>query len=510
MLPETQNMIKKQITAVIVAASLLAVLGVLYFTVIKPAIDEASAVVEETPETLDGEELGASNRFYMYSHLDRSEMASIEIMNETGSYKLVADGSGSFYIDGFQGIALDDSKVASLVATCGSPLSKTRVTADASAEKLAEYGLANPAACWIITDNNGKRYKVNVGRELLTGGGYYCSFAGRNSVYVLDTTLSETVLKPKEVFVTPYIVFGISKDDYYTVDDFSIFRGKDKFITVGKVPKEKQNSPDAIVEYTLTYPAPYYPDTETYANILLGFTSFTGDSTYKLGVTEKELAECGFDDPEYTVSFSYGGQKYYFFVTEADEDNYYVLSGIYTEIISKISKKSLSYLEKDLLSWLSPFVFRKNIDIVSTLKVESKNVDETFHLVNTKTDDGTAVLQVRSDSGREFVSSEESLNFRHYYSDMIALALTDYLPAEASEGVAMEDFLADESNRTMRITCVTTSGDEYVFDIYRYSTRRCAVSVNGRFDFCVLNDVVTRIESDTELLLAGKTVVGTY
>ena len=316
------------------------------------------------------------------------------------------------------------------------------------------------------------------------------------------------MLKPVEAFVTPYIIFGVSKDDYYTVDDFTIYRGRDKFISVGKVDPEYQNSPDALVENVLTYPAPYTPDSEVYLRIIMGFVSFTGDETYRLGATEEDLIECGLDEPDYTVAFVYGGKTFYFLASDDGEGNYFVASGIYGDIITKIAKRNLPYLEYDLIKWVSPYVFRRNITSVSTLTVESANVNETYRLNHSVAEDGKAVLQVATDSGAVFRTDSAVLNFRHYYSDLISLALVDYLPEEASEGVPIGDFLADEDNLTMKITCTDTAGHVYEFAIYRYSTRRCAISVNGRFDFCMLNDVVNRIESDTEKLLAGETVRG--
>ena len=502
-------MIKKQIISISVVIALAAILTVLWFAVFSPMIKDASAVEDDTPETLPGEEIGGKDRFYMYSHLDRADMAQIEIQNESGTYVIEQSDDGVFYVTGYEGVALDDAMISKLVATCGSPLSKTRVAASASDEKLAEYGLKAPRASWVVTDKEGKKYKVYVGRELLTGGGYYCAFAGRDSVYVLDTSLADTVLKPVEAFVTPYIIFGVSKDDYYTVDDFTVYHGHDKFISVGKVDPKYQSNPDALVENVLTYPVPYTPDPEVYLRIIMGFVSFTGDETYRLGATERDLAECGLDDPDFTVSFVYKGLKFYFIASDAGDGNYYVASGIYGNIITKISKRNLPYLEYDLIKWISPYVFMRNITSVATLCVESANVNETFHLNHSVSEDGRALIQVATDSGHVFRTDAETLNFRHYYSDIIALAVVDYLPSEASEGVPMSEFLADGGNLTMRISCTTTGGDVYTFEIYRYSTRRCAISVNGRFDFCMQNDVVSRIESDTVKLLAGETVRGT-
>jgi len=498
-------MIKKQIIAVCAAVAALVAVIVLYFAYFKPMIDENSAV-EETPETLPGEEIGTNNRYYMYSHIERSDMESIEVTNESGTFKLVADENGNFYLDGHRGLALDDTTVSYLVTTCGSTLSKDRIAKDASDEKLEEYGLKNPAASWVVTDKSGKQYKVYVGRKLLTGGGYYCAFAGRNSVYILDNTVEYAVLKPKEAFVTPYIIFGVSNDDYYTVNNFALYRGREKFISISQIPKEEQVNADALVENVLTYPAPYTPDPETYYGLLMSFNAFKGDSTYKIGITEQDIKDCGLDEPSYTVSFDYGGNNYYFMLKEADEDNYYALSGIYGDIITLISKDNVKFVEYDLLKWLTPYVFSRNITTVSAVSVKTEKYDETFRLAHSVDEKGAAQIQVKSDSGREFRSTEETLNFRHYYGDLIALAIMDYLPEEASEGVSMKDFLSDEDNLTMRISCTTLGGEKITYDIYRYSTRRCAVSVNGRFDFCVSSDVVKRIERDTERLMNGETI----
>ena len=499
-------MIKKQIIGALIAALALIAVIVVYITVFSPMIEEKTAVQDDVPETLPGEEIGISNRFYMYSHLDRADMKSIEVVNSEGSYKLLPDGAGSFYVEGYRGVTLDPTEVSSLVTACGSTLTKMRVTKDASDEKLAEYGLKEPQAYWIVTDNDDKQYKVYVGRALLTGGGYYCRFAGRNSVYVLDTTLAEAALKPVESLVTPYIVFGVSKDDYFTADNFTVYNKDEKVISIGKVPTEEQINPDALAESVVKYPAPYVPDTETYYGILQGFSAFTGDSTYKLGATEEDLAECGLDDPDYAVSFEYGGNEYYFLLKDDGEGNYFVISGIYSDIITKIAKRNLQYPEYDLLKWLSPYVFRRDIKTIYTVSIKSSLYDEKFYITHFDEGDRGESIQVRSDNGLELLTEEETYNFRQLYGDLLKIELKDYLPAEATEGVPMEEFVEDPDNLTMKIELETLAGEKLTYEYYRYSTRRCAISVNGRFDFCALNDDVKRIETDLGKLIAGEKI----
>ncbi|MBR6918690.1 MAG: DUF4340 domain-containing protein [Clostridia bacterium] len=499
-------MIRKQIFGIIIASAVLIASVVLYFAVVAPAVRDAS-FVEETPDLQEGEEIGASNRFYMYSHLDREDMESIEVCNGYGTYKMVKDENGSFYVDGYDGVALDAEKLSSLVTTCGSTLSKTRVTKAASDEKLEEYGLKDPSAYWIVTDKGGKQYKVYVGRALLTGGGYYCAFAGRASVYVLDTTLADTVLAPVETFVTPYIVFGVSQSDYYTVDNFTVYKGKEKFISIGRVAKEDQTNENALTENVLTYPVPYTPEPENFFAILMGYSAFTGDSTYKLGVTAQTLEECGLDDPTYTVSFEYGDMTYYYFLKDDGEGSYYVYSITYPEIVSKIAKNSIKYMDYDLLRWISPYIFRRDITTISSIKVESADFDDTFYLTHLEAvEKDDPILQVGSESGVQITKERDVKSFREFYGDLLAIDIKDTIPDIASSGEDMDSFVANPENLTLHLEIKTLRGQTLTYDFYRYSTRRCAVAVNGRFDFCVLYEQVKQIETDAGKLLRGEVV----
>lgn len=501
-------MIKKHIIQGAVALAIVVLVTVFYFSVGKPYIDSKQPVVE-TPETLEGEELGTSNRYYMYNNLDRSQIESVEVNNEYGSFLIRKDDDGSFVIDRYENIVIDETVLSYLITTCGSTLSKAKVMDDAPAEKLAEYGLDEPRASWVVTDNEGKKYKVYVGRELLTGGGYYCRFAGRDSVYVLDTSLSYAILNPIEVYVTPYILFGVSTDKYDKFDNFTVLKENEKLVSIGIVPKEDQNNPQALVENVITHPAPYPVDTEEFFPIRTGFENFVGDSTYKLGVDENDIKECGLDTPQYAVSYDYEGLTYYFLVGDLTEDGYYyVVSNMYTDIISLVSKERLAYLEYGLLDWMYPYVFDKYINTITEITVKTDKVDETFHLAHGVDAKGNAALRVITDKGFEITSSEAIQDFRHYYTSFLSLQTLDYLPDTVPEtGEKLEDFISDESNRLLSFSYKTVKGEEIVCEFYQYTTRRCAAVVNGEATFYVLSDVVQKIENDTFRILSGEDVV---
>ena len=183
---------RRQNILIIVLASLFALLLVAYIFLIRPMEKENEAGEETSAvETEDGESLGISDRYFLFSSLERKDIKSIEVDNEYGGFTLTSDKDGDFHIKGFEHLNVDPEKLSSLVSVSTYTLAKTKVGSSLSDEKLLEYGLKTPQASWIVTDKDGNRFRVFVGDKLLTGGGYYCMFDGRRSVYVLGTEVEE-------------------------------------------------------------------------------------------------------------------------------------------------------------------------------------------------------------------------------------------------------------------------------------------------------------------------------
>ena len=65
---------RRQGILIIVIASLFAVMCVAYFAFVK-TFTTPEEVPEEVPETEEGEELGASSRFFMFGSIDRADIA---------------------------------------------------------------------------------------------------------------------------------------------------------------------------------------------------------------------------------------------------------------------------------------------------------------------------------------------------------------------------------------------------------------------------------------------------
>ena len=241
----------------------IALVGVIvYFAVVAPLL---KAQDEYIPELFEGEVYQYSS-IYILPIYERSDIKSVEIRNEHEQYKLNAvtkeTGELTFEIEGSEHISLDAEVLSALLADVrvlitNSPAGQERVTATATQEDLAHYGLdeaSNPF--WFeVTLKTGDSYRIYIGKSLVTTTGYYVRLEGRKNVvtdedgntteydiiYALQSSLADTVLQPSSSVVaknlTPYV-----GDEIFSASDFSITRlnGTDRelIIQVGLVAEQ--------------------------------------------------------------------------------------------------------------------------------------------------------------------------------------------------------------------------------------------------------------------------------
>ena len=196
-------MMSKQKKKLFLLLGIFVALVALYFAVIVPLVESGVISVETNPpETVEGEVIGLNDRYMIYPQVERKAISSLKVENGHGSYEFYQDKTGTFQIRGLEGVAYDQTKFANLITSVGYPLAKVKVVDNATDAELENFGLLTPRAYWTLTTTAGKTYRVAVGYDLLTGGGYYVMLDGRRSVYVLDTTLEDGVLASVEYMLS--------------------------------------------------------------------------------------------------------------------------------------------------------------------------------------------------------------------------------------------------------------------------------------------------------------------
>ena len=231
---------------------------------------ELYAVVDY--DSAGGEVLGFSDRIMLFPQITQSNMQSIKVTNEHGTYEFYRDENGTVKIKGFEDsiMSYDQTLFASLCVSCGYTLSMQKLDLspeNANAPRLEDgsidysaYGLADlydgegtltyTPARYVITgkhlkDVNGDgkigatefvtaEYTVKVGDAILSKGGYYIQFekgvltadgysselGARAGVYIVSADIASTVLQPVEAMVTPMIVSPTNVNTYPMVNNF--------------------------------------------------------------------------------------------------------------------------------------------------------------------------------------------------------------------------------------------------------------------------------------------------
>lgn len=317
-------------------------------------------------DTEGNEVVGVRSRILMFPHVEKKNILSIEVHNAEGSFTFCRynpvtdqiDKNGSFIIKGSALTSFDEELFAKMYVSAGYTLTVSKLENPIKDEKgeFSEYGLVPELRVdeegneylyepgyYILTDISGNRYKVLIGDELVTGGGYYTQYVDlssgvevkRDAVYVSDPTTGQTLLAPIEDYITPLLSYPMSMNDFYDVENFTISKRKDGVLPTDSNTYEKIVSFSfvdlSLREGTISERFPYVLHTETMDGYMPSDTnidavlqnmykpSFADPGVVLFAPTEKQLAEYGlyrgvenekgeieyYPFAEYTVGFEY-------------------------------------------------------------------------------------------------------------------------------------------------------------------------------------------------------------
>ena len=510
--------LKKRTISIIVLVLLFAVLTAVYLIWIRPLVSE---MLDDSVklDLLDGE-IQITDKlttFYIFEPIKRDDIKSIKVENSLDSYTVAQTSANSFTLNGYSGIPFDDQKLASLIVSAGTPVAMMRVAQDLGDDKaaLAEYGLDEPQASWTLTKKNGDKFTFYVGDELLTEGGYYVKYADRDAVYVVSTTIADTILAEGYTLLSPKLITGLSENNYYFLDSFAVFHGDDPFLMVQRNPNAE------TLELKMAYPRPenntssnlYALNEDLYFDVLYTFIDLSGTKVVAFLPSEEKLAEYGLDDPAYIVMMTAGSGGIDMFVSEKQESGiYYAASSIYGySMIVEVPASTFAWLEAEQFSWIEEMPFYVDITTVKSLTVKGygeSTVDLDFSLTHTKDENGSDLLDVtENNSGKIFPNNDVS-NFRYYYLTLMNITNQAYASLSDEDKAAL---VSDESNLVMSMTYENTSGEIFEYKFYKYyesstdhlSGGKLFATVNGVGEFYTTNDLVEKALSDAVRLMNG-------
>lgn len=504
-------MIKKRIILISVLSVLFILMTIGYFVFVDPLLRDNHN--HDNIELLDGEVLGSANSILMFDQVERANLESIEVQNTHGSYTFFYDkDKKDFFIKDYTNAPYNNEMIATLVTSAGYPNTMKRVTT--KADNFSEYGLGekdNPAS-YVLKTRDGITHTVYIGKMIPTGAGYYARYAGRDAVYIVEASISKTLLAPVTNLISPMLFLPSTQTNYFAVKDFIIVKGGTPFVKINTETQtttdENGNKYEEFVKYRMDFPAEYSVS-DNYDSLLQSFMEFSGEYVVALGKDEKLVSDdilekYNLKKPAYELLFTHNGIDNDILISEKDENGIYYAYSLMFNVVCAMSKDTLSFLEWGLLNFINKPLVNLDIEEVSSISVSSKDFEETFMLYfsegeseqNPVTGTVTTIknLDVKMKSNGKYVKSSQ--DFRHFYMGILTTNLVTYADVEDEKGL---ELLA-------KVTVITTKGKKMEFAFYPYATRRCFYTLNGKGEFYVLKDGVEKIVNDAIRVTKGEPV----
>lgn len=389
----------------------------------------------------EGEVAGVSDRIQMYKQITRDKTEKIEVHNPHGSYTFYIDKNGDFQIKEFEGTPYSPVMFSSLVTSCGYSLSVRKIVDPIKDENglYTEYGLADEIrvdedgkeyeytpAWYRITDIDGNAHTVIVGDPVPSNNGYYVRYTERDAVYVMDYSVDGSMLgmydqktydsipsiihAPIEQFVSPVVVYPMELNNYFDVQTFTIWNGKDfnelpDDLTDEELDKieidpivsfsfwdleDRTGTFYANTAYVLAYPFGYEANDAAIDTCLQSFYQLATKGVVKLGVTQEDFKTYGLDEPEYIIYYKFQGEYEHTILVSKETENgtRYMTSAIY-DFIVEVDRSEVEFLEYTTNDWVDDLYFSMNLAWATKVEVEYDGVLYTFHLDNSLSDSVT-------------------------------------------------------------------------------------------------------------------------
>lgn len=293
---------------VIIAFSVLLVLGLVFYFAVLPGLKKTQASIGELYAGEYVDESGTT--LYMVTPLTRAQIAKIEVKNSMGTYVLNEKGKGAgktFELEDAPGVALDEYSLAGVVVAAGQPItapadSKNYRAHESATEKdLIRYGLDEDSdPNWFrVTRTDGTSFRIVLGNKLPTSANCYAyiddpdrmvdvtlddgTVEKRYIVYVLDSTSYQTLLFGKTALVGTLIGDYLGNGVYYT-SKFQIYKYLDGERKIAVDIEEAGSTSAGASQYNMVYPGGYNVDSEVLIqSVFPSMTSFAAEQVMAIG-----------------------------------------------------------------------------------------------------------------------------------------------------------------------------------------------------------------------------------
>lgn len=495
---------KKTARNILIMLAVLLVLGgaaaALLFT--QPKSDDEGQASSQAPVSTSPAE--------MVMDRDRTEVSSITVENQEGSYRMVpqdADGEDSsstvsFQLEGYENYEVDHGQIT---ASAGSVLSLT-VVKDLGAQKdLEAFGLSGQQAVNVeIEYKDGGKDQLVLGDDAAESSGRYLLKDG--AVYIvsgLSDRLYESLFTffPLELFTVPDRTEDVEASDGTVTQQAAADLLESARLSGTQFPSPIQIGYDSgrLGNYLITSPVTAEAGTEKFETMVASLKSMTADRAVAAGLTEETLEKYGLAQPFAQIEFKLNGAEHTMAVSDEDGDGNRYLMADDRDVVYQVSASAVSaWAEATLMDLRISYVWLPNIMNVSQLSLTVEgDMAYVFPVTRTKNEEKSTednvvyTLSPKNTGGKDL----EYENYQHLYQQLIAVSVLSQEEAPYSGEPALRAEFQYFSG-----------GEGDVIEYYAAGNDRYAAVLNGQFNGLVRKSELDRIIALIPELDAGNTV----
>ncbi len=416
---------------------------------------------------------------------DSSEINSIHVSNEHGEFTVSKPTSGkaSWTVEELGGINQNTTRKESMVTISG--LMEAKKLVEENAGDLSKYGLDEPLSTFTVTYRDHTEAVVYIGDEAPESRYNYVRVEGSNNVYMVLGTKLTYFTDPVTAYAELALIATPSNESWPDYGVETVTRSDwDYEVTFENDPNDIEGM---LSSQVISSPIFAYLNITGSSNVTHGMWGLTAADCVVVKPTEEQLSEYGLDDPFCTVSLKGDEYDYYLrigneaFDPDIPEDETPVKLGYYcylegvsgADCIYLISESSLPWTTFKIENVITSIMTANYLVDLSQITIEvggEKTVyDITSNGSSKDTNEDGSVADVTSvKCGGEELDVE---NFKSLYQ---------YIMTCPTDEICFTD---PEGDSELTITETRTDGGGDTIELFKDTSRRYIVKLNGRTSF---------------------------
>lgn len=370
-------------------------------------------------------------------------------------------------------------------------------------EKLSEYGLEKPDLVIDYSTKRGKKYTLNIGKDVSGGTSIYCTFGDKKDVYIVESTIKTAFKYDEKKLIEVENIPSITSNLVYDVDA----KGK-KFNLKAKFDGDITNSDSGEWKITKPYKDTIRGMTSSFTDYFVNFESLAFGEC--VDIDSKKLSKYGFDDPTLSIALKYMVEQ----SSSSESDKKKYKKAEYTLLIGKAIYEESEGEDGEKSKMLSAYyAMKKGGNRVYTIEystlenilsakpfnfifnaVNNTDLNEYKNLKITKDDKKYTIIKTKDTNAKGDVSVTYKFNKKKYDEadgDQIYSSITELVYAK---DIGNKKIKKDKTVAKLEFKGKEKGAKDTVIKILNYDDNYYRINQDGKEYF-----LVSKVEMDNAL-----------